>query len=96
MSLAAKVISLERVSDGIVIATTRDFGAVFSEQLWARSRGRKHSECILTGRAIQPGDEVYRPHTNLSNRGRRMLAVEVDRLPLPDVTPVPPSPPERP
>ncbi|KNY13629.1 hypothetical protein AKG11_28255 [Shinella sp. SUS2] len=42
--------------------------------VWALCTARKATTCHLSHRPIQPGDKVYRPISNGSNRMRRIKA----------------------
>ena len=74
-----KVSKIERLAPGLLSVDCVDFGEYYQGQLWSDSKARKTAKCIYSGRPIVPGDRIYRPVTNKSNRGTRMLASEVDK-----------------
>lgn len=67
----------ERVSDGLVLCNHMVFGEPFLD-LWTKCNARKYSICEISGKEIKPGDKIYRPITNGSNRMYRALAEAVE------------------
>lgn len=55
----------------------------FSDQIWRRGRARTNSFCLLTGRQIRHGDEIFRPTKQVglaADQDRMMLACAVDEV----------------
>lgn len=44
----------------------------YDGMMWAICKARKPTSCFLSGKAIKPGDQVYRPITNGVNRMNRI------------------------
>lgn len=66
---------IQHPSDGLVLVDVRHFGDVFSNQLWARVKSRKHGTCAESELDYESGSQVYRPALgNPSNRSQRILA----------------------
>lgn len=77
-----EILSVERVSTGLVLIDSMSFGDMHRAQLWSAVKARKSRKCALSGKSIRPGDLVYRPVGNASNRMKRILASEIDAAPL--------------
>ena len=46
--------------------------------MWVKCKARSNHICKLSGKAIIPGDEIYRPITNSVQRGHRVLAAKME------------------
>lgn len=70
---------LKRVAPGLVLAKCRRGFEAWQPQLWSRVTARKATRCFVTEADIHPGDAVYRPVSNGSNRMLRVLATALDK-----------------
>lgn len=70
------IISVKEFAEDLILVEWCE-GTEFMEQLWSAGKSRKHGTCAGSGQRYKPGDLVYRPITNRSNRARRMLATWV-------------------
>lgn len=75
----SKLLSIdERPGDGLASLTVRDFGQVYSTQLWSKCKARSPGVCDASGERYRPGDEIYRPVGNARNRNMRILAAHIE------------------
>lgn len=45
-----------------------------------KTKARKWTRCIVSGRSIEAGDMIYRPLSNSPTRSARYLASEIERI----------------
>ena len=78
--MSARISIVRRVTDGVVIISYVDgrFGGYDGTAMWTRTKLRKHVKCAVTGIALKPGDEAYRPLGNMMYRSRRIAADVID------------------
>lgn len=65
----------------ITVSWSDSLACRYGEQIWIRRQAVTMGECVLTGRAIRPGDEIYQPRATRPaplNRDAMMLAACAD------------------
>lgn len=76
----SKLVSINAIpGDGLASLTVRNFGEVYSHQLWSKCKARKPGLCDASGERYQSGDSIYRPLGNSRNRNMRILAAHIER-----------------
>ncbi|WP_213780688.1 DUF3331 domain-containing protein [Caballeronia sp. dw_276] len=62
---AARVRLLDRPSQSTATIAWHDSTAgSYGDQVWHTSRSRVNGVCAMSGRAIQPGDSIYKPRSS--------------------------------
>ncbi|WP_321965415.1 DUF3331 domain-containing protein [Paraburkholderia sp. J7] len=73
---AVRVVILERPSDStVVVQWSSPVGCYYGEQIWRKAVARKSGYCVLTGKRIVRGDDVFKPQ-----RTRRRICLNASAM----------------